>query len=208
MSNPKRSQLHALLQPEVLSDGSSIRVARAKSSTGAIEQEFRKPVNQSKARSSALIYAESRLVAWRDWARDNRGTLGYPTRSLLYQAMQSSKVGVIRGTAHPEERVEDDGQRVVHYPINADGKETRSSRPVELIGDPPAEIIEVDMIVARLPADLKQVIIADYFTPGPIEVRCKKTRWRRARFFQLLESAKYAVFVQLQSSDLRLDGNP
>lgn len=149
-----------------------------------------------RARDSALIYAENRLSVWSKWAKDHRHVLGYPTISLLYKAMQMTKIGVIRGFAEPRANYDNHGE--VIYPINADGTETRSMRPVA-VGEVPEPIAEVDIIVARLPADLHRVVVADYFTYGPIEVRCKETPWRRARYSQLLESAKYAVFVALNS---------
>lgn len=147
---------------------------------------------QSAARDSALIYAESRLAPWAHWAKENRDNLGYPTISLLYKAMQVTKIGIIRGRAYPEADEHGD----VHYPINAEGHETRSSRPVG-IGEVPEVYAEVDRAVATVPPKPRQVLIADYFTYGPIEVRCKQTPYKLARYRQLLESAKYAVYVAL-----------
>lgn len=146
------------------------------------------------ARDSALIYAENRLAPWAKWAKEHRQALGYPTISLLFKAMQMTKVGIIRGRAEP--KADEHGE--IDYPINADGHETRSMRP-PTVGEAPEAIAEVDVVVAGLPKDLHAVIIADYFTYGPIEARCRATRWKRARYSQLLESAKYAVFVSLAS---------
>jgi hypothetical protein len=180
---------------EVLSSGSAIRIASAKAKVVVqVEPEF--TPEKRRARDSALIYAENRLSPWAKWAKEHRQALGYPTISLLFKAMQSTKVGVMRGTATPFADYANHGEVV--YPINADGHETRSLRP-RTVGEVPEPFAEVDGVVAKLPRDLHTVIIADYFTYGPIEVRCKQTPWRRARYSQLLESAKYAVFVALQN---------
>jgi hypothetical protein len=184
--------LNAIFVEEELSSGVKIRVAKVRARAPVVEiVNDREP---TKARAAALIYAENRLFPWAKWARENRAGLGYPTISLLYRAMQSSKVGIIRGTAYP--RADEHGE--VNYPINADGRETRSFRP-PAVEEVPEAIVEVDEVVARLPPDLHKVIIADFFTYGPIEVRCKQTRWKRARYSQLLESAKYAVYMGLMA---------
>lgn len=178
-------------EQQVLPDGRTIRVARAKpvaSISVEVAYTTRRP------RDSALIYAENRLYPWAKWAKENRDALGYPTISLLFKAMQITKIGIVRGAAYPVA----DEHCVVHYPINAEGRETRSLSP-PATGEPPEAIAEVDMVVAKLPRDLHDVLIADFFTYGPIEVRCKVTRFRRARYSQLLEAAKYAVYAALSS---------
>lgn len=177
---------------EVLPSGVSIRVARA---TARVEAELPEPAPQrTRARDAALIYAENRLSPWAKWAREHRDAIGYPTISLLYKAMQSTKVGIIRGTAIPFADYDNHGEVV--YPVNADGSETRSMRPRE-VGEVPEAIAEVDVVVARLPRDLHTVIVADYFTYGPLDIRARQTPWKPARFRQLLEAAKYAVYVGL-----------
>jgi hypothetical protein len=133
-------------------------------------------------RDSALIYAENRLAPWAKWAKEHREALGFPTISLLYKAMRQKAVQL----------------KACPQGITANGSQTLSFRPLE-VGEIPVAIAEVDHVVAGLPTDLHTVIVADYFTYGPIEVRCQATRWRRARYSQLLESAKYAVFVSLAS---------
>ena len=132
--------MNAIAELETLSDGRPIRVARARAAVPAtivrLEPEKRR------ARDSALIYAENRLAPWAKWARENRETLGYPTISLLYKAMWRTKIGVIRGHAEPTA----DEHGVVHYPINADGRETRSFRPAA-VDNPPEAIVEVSAVV-------------------------------------------------------------
>lgn len=189
--NRKGETVNAVFQSETLSSGASIRVARFRATRNVVAELRPEP---TKARAAALIYAENRLFPWAKWARENRETLGHPTISLLYQAMRSTKVGVIRGCATPTA----DEHGVVHYPINADGRATRSFRATP-VGEVPEAIVEVDGVVAQLPPDLHEVLVADFFTYGPIEVRCKATRWKRARYSQLLESAKYAVYMGLVS---------
>lgn len=182
-----------LWQTEELYGGKKIPVARARSRRPVVVTvRLESPV--SKARDSALIYAEQRLAPWAKWAKENRLSLGCPTISLLYKAMQMTKIGIIRGTAYPIA----DQNGVVHYPINAEGRETRSFRPPS-IGEVPEIIAEVDEAVATVPEKPRKVLIADYFTYGPIEVRCKETPYKRARYMQLLESAKYSVYVALIS---------
>lgn len=153
---------------------------------------------RTKARDSALIYAENRLAVWAKWAKDHRESIGYPTISTLYRAMATTKVGIVRGSAPLPREVGEGDERCVEYPINAEGSATRSLRP-QTVGEIPEAIGEVDSVVAKLPKNLHKVIIADYFTYGPIEQRCKQTPWKRARYSQLLESAKYAVYVALMS---------
>lgn len=140
-------------------------------------------IDRPKKRDSALLYAEVRLHSWANWARENRGTLGFPTISLLYKAMKSKS-----------ERI----RTISHGELTAKGTQTPSFIP-EPVRHVPEAVSEVDRVVATLPKDLHDVIIADYFTYGPIEVRAKATRWRRARYSQLLEAAKYSVFVALDS---------
>jgi hypothetical protein len=134
-------------------------------------------------RDSALLYAEGRLSCWARWARDNRDSLGFPTTSLLYKAMRQKS-----------ERI----KALNHGRITARGTETVSFTP-NYVPEAPEAIAETDRIVAQLPRDLNVVIIADYFTYGPIEVRAGATPWRRARYCQLLEAAKYAVYVSLDA---------
>ena len=148
----------------------------------AVAELLQIPV-RTRARDSALVYAENRLVPWAKWAKEHRQALGFPTISLLYKAMRQKSVQMKNG----------EGEH-----LTANGAQTLSFRPIA-VGDIPQPIAEVDHVVATLPPDLHTVIIADYFTYGPIEVRCATTRWRRARYSQLLESAKYAVFVSLAS---------
>lgn len=137
-------------------------------------------------RDAALIYAENRLHPWADWARENRAGLGYPTIALLYKAMRQKAVPL------RERRL------VNHGKLTARGAETHSFLP-QTIGEVPEAIMEVDTVVAALPHDLHAVIIADCFTYGPIEERCRRTPWKRARYSQLLEAAKYAIYTALSS---------
>lgn len=152
-------------------------------------------VFEPKKRATALLYAEKRLSDWADWAKANREGLGFPSVSLLYRAM--------RERLEPERRKAD--EMVL-------GPNERAKLPTALGTqqhvfvatrvDASEAVLEVDAVVMRLPRDLKEVIFADYFTYGPIEVRAKKTRWKRARYSQLLESAKYSVFAALDSRTL------
>lgn len=185
--------MNAAFTTETLSNGISIRVLRAKARR-PISLSVRLETPRSAARDAALVYAESRLAPWAKWAKEYREQLGCPTISLLYKAMRMSKVGVIHGRAYP---VADD-HGIVHYPINADGRATRSFRPPQ-IGEVPPAIMEVDEAVAVVPAKPREVLIADYFVYGPIEERCKRTPHRRTRYLELLESAKYSVYVALMS---------
>jgi hypothetical protein len=148
---------------------------------------------EPKKRSAAVLYAERRLSDWAKWARDHRGGLGYPTVSTLYKAMRARlepgkgtwKVPMVKPNELPPL-------------LTAIGRETRSFTP-PTIDEAPDAVMEVDAVVVRLPKDLHEVIIADYFTYGPIEVRAKQTRWKRARYCQLLECAKYSVYTALDS---------
>lgn len=147
-------------------------------------------------RDTALLYAETRLGAWSKWAREFRAGLGYPTVSLLYKAMRQKS---IRIKSLDVKIGREDGPE-----YTAQGTETRSMIP-SVVPEPPEAIMEVDRVVAELPERLHEIIIADFFTYGPIELRCRKTRWRLARYSQLLEAAKYAVFSALMVGPSRND---
>lgn len=138
-------------------------------------------------RDAALVMAHRRLAVWADWAKQNRQALGYPTISSFFRAMMDSKRAKMLDMAEMAE-----GRL-----ITAQGHQTLSFR--EEATFVPEPIAEVDAVVARLPRPLERVITANYFTYGPIEVRAKAAGLKRARFFQLLESAKYAVWVGLDS---------
>lgn len=135
-------------------------------------------------RDAGLLYVDARLTAWAHWARDNRNNLGYPTVSLLYKAMQQTKVGIVR--------LPDSGG------LTARGEQAHVMRAGGH-GVIPDAVEEIDRIVARLRPELHKVVVANYFVYGPIEARAKSVGYRRARFFQLLESAKYCVFVALDT---------
>lgn len=140
--------------------------------------------DEVRRRPDALRYAEYRLKEWAVWSKEHRNELGYPTISLLYKAMKQK--------ADPITKLKNGSC------LTARGSETHVF--VEpTVGEPPDHVAEVEIIVSRLPKDLHTVIVADYFTYGPIEVRSRQTRWRRARYCQLLESAKYAVYAALDS---------
>jgi hypothetical protein len=150
-------------------------------------------MDKKRERSTAVLYAEKRLTDWSKWARENREGLGYPTISTLYKAM-SMRLEPGKGTAKvPKLR-----PNQLPPSLTAMGVETRSLIP-PTVGEAPEAVMEVDAVVVRLPKDLHDVIIADYFTYGPIELRAKKTKWKRARYSQLLECAKYSVFAALDS---------
>jgi hypothetical protein len=138
-------------------------------------------------RPSELTYAEARLSAWATWAKDRRHELGYPSISTLYKAMREKFTPIgkrIRREVGPE--------------LTARGTESVvffQSR----VDEPPEAVKEVEAVVNKLPGDLRLVVTTDYFTYGPIEDKAKRTPWKRARYSQLLESAKYAVYVGLDS---------
>ncbi len=143
-------------------------------------------------RATAVVYAEARLNAWASWAREHRAALGYPSVSLLYKVLRRKAMRLPALVEHPRL---DRFDKPIGL-LTAKGTETLSFRPRD-VGEVPEAIAEVDAAVASLPDDLHSVLMADYFTPGPIEVRAKGTRWKRARYSQLLECAKYAVYMAL-----------
>ncbi len=187
--------LNALLETEILPTGRAIRVRRAKALVPPIVEA--EPAREAAPeREAALIYAENRLSPWAKWAKQHRRNLGFPTISLLYRAMLTTKVGIMRGRAADPE-VDEEGNII--YPINADGHETRSFRPPS-VGEIPEAIREVDLVVATmatLTPNLHRVIIAEYFTYGPMEERAKRTPWKLAQYRNLLKCAKYAVHGRL-----------
>lgn len=191
--------MNAMLEIEQLSNGVPIRVARFRPRPGVVVEI--KP-ERTKARDASLVYSRNRLLAWSKWAKEHREQIGYPTISLLYKAMQMTKVGIIRGTAYPRAVTGRDGLQHIEYPINADGHATRSSRP-PTVGEVPPEFVEVDAAVAEVPEKPRLVGIAHYFTYGPLEERVKVTPYKRARYMQLLETFEYAVFVALKAGASR-----
>lgn len=147
----------------------------------------------TRKRSTALLYAERRLSEWAKWANKNREGLGYPTVATLYTAMRERlEPGKMKW------KIPKIGENDEAPILTAMGKETRSFIP-PTVGEAPEAVMEIDAIVIKLPKDLHEVIVADYFSYGPIEARCKKTRWRKARYSQLLECAKYYVYAALDS---------
>jgi len=187
--------MNAAFETQILAGGVAISVARGRPVTPAFVAP---PPERTKARDAALIYSRNRLLPWSKWMKENRHRLGIPTISLLYRAMQMTKVGIIRGTAYPRAVTGADGKQHIEYPINADGRETRSFRPIT-VGEIPVEYLEVDEAVAGVPEKPRSVGIVHYFTYGPIEDRVKETPYKRARYMQLLETFEYSVFVGLQS---------
>lgn len=144
------------------------------------------------SRATAVVYAETRLNAWAGWAKQYSNHQGYPKISLIYKVM--------RRKARRLGRIEE--HRSSERPtglLTAQGKETLSFRPPE-IGKVPEPIAEVDFVVARLPPDLHEVVMTEYFDDGVrIEDRANATRWGRARYSQLLECAKYVVYASLDT---------
>ena len=179
-------------QSRQLADGRRIRVVHSSPERAEPPEPTRCP------RDPVLIEAERRLLAWAKWAKDNRESIGYSTVSTLYRAMMTTKVGIIRGGAIADARVVDPTAKTVEvrYPQGADGVETRSFRPPEVLDAPP-QIMQTDRAVARIPAKPRKVLIVDYFARGSIEERCRETPYKRARYLQLLETAKYAVYMAL-----------
>ena len=145
-------------------------------------------IDERRKRAAELVYVEERLSAWAQWAKEHRDGLGYPSMSLLYRAMRE-RLGPVDAKRKALE---------ADRPLTAMGTETRVMREPK-VGEIPDPVAEVDVVVSRLPHDLRVVICVDYFAYGPIEARAKKTRWKRARYSQLLESAKYAVYAALDS---------
>jgi hypothetical protein len=188
--------MNAMLETQILPGGISISVARGRPLPPSIAEV---PRERTKERDSALTYSRNRLLAWSKWAKEHREQIGCPTISLLYKAMQMTKVGIVRGTAYPRAISGKDGTQYIEYPINADGHATRSMRP-PAIGEIPVEFEEVDKAVAQVPPKPREVGIAHYFTYGPIEDRVKQTPYKRARYLQLLETFEYSVFVALQAA--------
>lgn len=137
-------------------------------------------------RPAELTYVEARLHQWASWGRDHRHELGYPSISTLYKAMREKYTPI--------------GLRLTNQAaaLTARGKETVVFFEPR-VGEVPEAVGEIEVIVNRLPGDLRLVIVTDCFTYGPIEVKAKKTPWRRARYSQLLEAAKYSIYAALDS---------
>jgi hypothetical protein len=184
-------------ESQTLADGRQIKVIRSSPAPREAKHV------SSPERDAALVHAEQRLSAWAQWARENRSSVGYPSISTLYRAMMTTKVGIIRGGSIADPRVVDRSAKSVEiaYANGAEGIETRSFKPMEVL-DAPEEVMQVDRAVAQVPSKPRQVLIAHYFTYGPIEERCRKTPWKRARYLQLLEIARYSVYMALTMSDL------
>ena|ERR1700683_5602841 len=141
---------------------------------------------EKKQRDAALVIIDKRLDVWATWAKSHRQGLGYPTISSLFLVMMDSRRKLL--------------EDLVEIHITAQGKETRDFRDSENLHIP-EPISEIDHVVARLPRPLERVITANYFTYGPIEVRANAAGLKRARFSQLLEAAKYSIWVGLNTAE-------
>lgn len=139
-----------------------------------------------KRRPAELTYVEARLREWADWGRERRKDLGYPTISTLYKAMRQKCTPIM-------ERI-----KKRDAALTARGSETVVFFAPK-VADPPDSVAEIETVVNRLPGDLRLVIVVDSFTYGRIEEKARHTPWRRARYSQLLEAAKYSIFAALDS---------
>lgn len=63
------------------------------------------------------------------------------------------------------------------------------------------ETAAVDRVVTGLPEPLKGVLMAEFFTLGPVEIRCKKVELKPSRFKELLSSALLVVGARLANAN-------
>ena len=118
-------------------------------------------VDERRKRAAELVYAEERLSAWAEWAKRHRDGLGYPSMSLLYRAMREKL-----GPVDAKKRIVEESMRDVT--LTARGSATRVSVEPK-VGEIPDAVAEVDVVVARLPHDLRIVICTD----GNVSVRTR-----------------------------------
>lgn len=132
---------------------------------------------------TAIIYAETRLEPWGKWSRDSAEALGLPRVSIIHKIMRRR---LIRGISRNKQK------------MTAKGKETLSFRP-KTIGSVPDAVAEVDKSIAALPSNLQLILKVEYidYRNSRIEERCAAAGLGRRRYGQLLECAKYAIFVAL-----------
>ena len=136
-------------------------------------------------RESAIVYAETRLEPWGRWSRDNPNSLGFPRLSSVYKILRRK---LVRAATKNKSK------------LTVKGKETLSFRP-QVVGTMPEAIEEVDIAVARLPEHLRNLLKIEYIQMcgAHINDRCVATGLGRRRYGQLLECAKYSVFVALNT---------
>ena len=136
-------------------------------------------------RETAIIYAETRLEPWGKWSRDSANSLGLPRVSIIHKIIRRK---LVRGISRNK------------FKVTAKGKETLSFRP-RTIGAAPEAVTEVDKAVATLPENLQTVLKVEYidYRNVRLEDRCAAAGLGRRRYGQLLECAKYAIFVALSA---------
>lgn len=137
-------------------------------------------------RDSALVYAEARLVPWAAWSRHHERGVGERGESNIYGMMRLQLSPKKPRVAVPLEL-----QRVT-----ARGKNSRAVQPHE-VGEMDPAIVEVDRAVANIPYVLRTVIKVEFFADESRAVKSKQCHCGETRYRQLLESAKYAVYVAL-----------
>lgn len=128
-------------------------------------EEIRAKVESQMDRDLVVVEAERQLEAWSIWARESG-------RATEYAIVLSPRRD---------------------HRLTAQGREKRVFQ--EIAGQVPPLVAAVDKSVARLPERLRRIVGANYFMDANIGRKARAIGMKRARFSQLLEAAKYSVWV-------------
>ncbi|HEX7075763.1 MAG TPA: hypothetical protein VF226_17130 [Hyphomicrobiaceae bacterium] len=124
----------------------------------------------------SLEYAECelRLIAWGRWSRRMASNLGYPKSSGIARMIEMVKVF---------KPAEHSGRE-----LTAKGKETRSMRPLT-VEDAPAEVMEIDRLVANLPGWMHAAVSRSYRFRQPDRIAARELRMSREQYTLRREAA-------------------
>ena len=113
--------------------------------------------------SPLLVPVDARLWQWADWAKDHGENVGWPKTSVAWRLAHAHETGI----------------SVAHNP----------PAPIDM---PPA-IGETEAAVGRLPEQLATVVIVQYFSSDPFEVKARRARLNRSEYSRRLDNARWAV---------------
>ena len=128
------------------------------------------------AEIESLAYAECerRLIEWGRWSRRMADGLGYPRSSGIARMIEMVKV-----FKHSEKS---------SRKPTAQGKPTRSLKPLT-IEDAPADVMEIDRLVARLPGWMKSAVSRSYRFGQPDRIAARELGMTREAYTKRREAA-------------------
>lgn len=115
-----------------------------------------------------LREVDRRLWAWADWSRQFGGTVGWPSTSVAWRLA----------------RVHETGQSM-----------STGMTPAMQVPD---EIAEVEAAVLKLPKELQQVVMVQYFSADPTEAKARRSHLRVSEYSRRLENARWSMKTLLE----------